>query len=69
MQESICVLEIAATLLRHRIYQAGFMDMVKAIGEKCFERRVPAVKVNPENTSSRCPSCGSKLMRGQPQGA
>jgi putative transposase len=50
--------------LRHRIYQAGFRGVVKAIEEKCLERGVPVAKVDPKNTSSTCPSCGSKLMRG-----
>jgi putative transposase len=51
--------------LRNRIYQAGFRSMVKAIEEKCLERgRVPVIKVNPRSTSSTCPFCGSKLMRG-----
>jgi putative transposase len=50
--------------LRHRIYQAGFRGMVKAIEEKCLERGVSVVKVDPRNTSSTCPFCGSKLMRG-----
>ncbi|MCC6046935.1 MAG: transposase [Desulfurococcaceae archaeon] len=50
--------------LRHRIYQAGFRSMVKAIEEECFERRVPVAKVDPKGTSSRCPFCSSKLMRG-----
>ena len=50
--------------LRHRIYQAGFGDMVKTIEEKCLERGVPVVKVDPRNTSSTCPYCNSKLMRG-----
>jgi len=50
--------------LRHRIYQAGFRGMVKAIEEKCLERGVPVVKVDPRNTSSKCPFCESKLMRG-----
>jgi putative transposase len=50
--------------LRHRIYQAGFRGVVKAIEEKCVEKGVPVTKVDPKNTSSTCPSCGSKLMRG-----
>jgi putative transposase len=50
--------------LRHRIYQAGFRGMVRAIEEKCLERGVPVAKVDPRNTSSTCPFCGSKLMRG-----
>jgi len=50
--------------LRHRVYQAGFRGMVKAIEEKCLERGIPVVKVDPRNTSSTCPFCNSKLMRG-----
>ena len=50
--------------LRHRIYQAGFRGVVRAIEEKCLERGVPVVKVDPRNTSSKCPFCNSKLMRG-----
>jgi len=50
--------------LRHRIYQAGFRGMVKAIEEKCLEKGVLVVKVDPRNTSSTCPACNSKLMRG-----
>jgi putative transposase len=50
--------------LRHRIYQAGFRGMVRAIEEKCLERGVPVVRVDPRNTSSTCPYCNSKLMRG-----
>jgi putative transposase len=38
--------------------------VVKAIGEKCLERGVPVVKVDPRNTSSKCLFCNSKLMRG-----
>ncbi|ADG91046.1 RNA-guided endonuclease InsQ/TnpB family protein [Thermosphaera aggregans] len=50
--------------LRHRIYQAGFRGMVKAIEEKCLERGVLVVKVDPRDTSSTCPFCNSKLVRG-----
>jgi putative transposase len=50
--------------LRHRIYQAGFRGVVKAIEEECLERGVPVAKVDPRNTSSTCPFCNSKLMRG-----
>ena len=50
--------------LRHRIYQAGFRGMVKAIEEKCLEKGAPAVKIDPRGTSSTCPICSSKLMRG-----
>ncbi|WP_222829533.1 IS200/IS605 family accessory protein TnpB-related protein [Archaeoglobus profundus] len=50
--------------LRHRIYQAGFRSLIKVIEEKCLERGVSVVKVDPRGTSSTCPFCNSKLMRG-----
>jgi len=50
--------------LRHRIYQAGFRMLLKAIIEKCEENGVPYTLINPKGTSSICPFCGSKLMRG-----
>ncbi|MCC6057210.1 MAG: transposase, partial [Desulfurococcaceae archaeon] len=56
--------DVRDPVLRHRIYQAGFRGMVKAIEEKCLERGIPVVKVDPRNTSSTCPFCNSKLMRG-----
>jgi putative transposase len=58
------VRDVRDPVLRHRIYQAGFRGVVKAIEEKCLERRVLVVKVDPKNTSSTCPLCGSRLMRG-----
>ena len=56
--------DVRDSVLRHRIYQAGFRGMIKAIEEKCLERGVPVDKINPKNTSSTCPFCNSKLMRG-----
>jgi putative transposase len=56
--------DVRDTTLRHRIYQAGFRGVVKAIEEKCLERGIPMAKVDPRNTSSTCPFCNSKLMRG-----
>ena len=41
--------------LRHRIYQAGFRGVQRAIEEKAKERGVPVVYVNPRNTSRLCP--------------
>ena len=58
------VRDVKDPALRHRIYQAGFRGVVKAIEEKCLERGVPVVKLDPRGTSSTCPICGSKLMRG-----
>jgi putative transposase len=56
--------DVRDPVLRHRIYQAGFRETVRAIEEKCLERGVPVVRVDPRNTSSTCSFCGSKLMRG-----
>jgi putative transposase len=56
--------DVRDSALRHRIYQAGFRGMVRAIEEKCLEKGVPVAKIDPRNTSSKCPFCGSKLMRG-----
>jgi len=38
--------------------------MIRVIEEKCLEKAVPVVKIDPRNTSSTCPLCNSKLMRG-----
>jgi len=56
--------DIENSMLRHRIYQAGFRSVARAIEEKCLERGVPVVKLDPRSTSSTCPLCNSKLMRG-----
>ena len=41
--------------LRHRIYQASFKGVQKAIEEKAKEHGVPVVYVDPRNTSRVCP--------------
>jgi IS605 OrfB family transposase len=41
--------------LRHRIYQASFKGVQRAIEEKAREYSVPVVYVNPRNTSRMCP--------------
>jgi len=41
--------------LRHRIYQASFRGVQRAIEEKAREHGVPVVYVNPRNTSKLCP--------------
>uniref|UniRef100_A0A7C2FRU0 Transposase n=1 Tax=Thermosphaera aggregans TaxID=54254 RepID=A0A7C2FRU0_9CREN len=56
--------DVENPVLRHRIYQAGFRSVARDIEEKCLERGVPVVKLDPRNTSSTCPLCDSKLMRG-----
>jgi len=42
--------------LRHRIFQASFRGIQKAIEEKAKECGVPAIYVNPRNTSKLCPT-------------
>jgi len=41
--------------LRHRIFQASFRGIQKAIEEKAKEYGVPIIYVNPKNTSKLCP--------------
>jgi len=41
--------------LRHRIFQASFRGIQKAIEEKAREYGVPVIYVNPKNTSRLCP--------------
>ena len=41
--------------LRHRIYQAAFRGLQRAIEEKARERGVPVIYVDPRNTSRLCP--------------
>ena len=41
--------------LRHRIFQASFKGIQKAIIEKARESGVPVVYVGPRNTSKLCP--------------
>jgi len=41
--------------LRHRMYQASFRGVQRAIEEEARERGVPVVYVDPKNTSRRCP--------------
>jgi transposase, IS605 OrfB family, central region len=56
--------DVENPVLRHRIYQAGFRSVARDIEEKCLEKGVPVVKLDPRGTSSTCPLCDSKLMRG-----
>jgi len=41
--------------LRHRIFQASFRGIQRAIEEKAREYGVPIIRVNPKNTSKMCP--------------
>jgi len=47
--------------LRHRIYQAAFRGVQKAIEEKAREWGVPVVYMDPRNTSRLCPIHGVKI--------
>ncbi len=42
--------------LRHRIFQASFRGIQRAIEEKTKEHGVPVIYVNPKNTSRLCPA-------------
>ena len=48
--------------LRHRIYQAAFRGMVKAIRGVAEKYGVPVVEVDPKYTSQTCPLCGFRPM-------
>ena len=48
--------------LRHRIFQASFRGIQKAIEEKAKEYGVPVIYVNPKNTSKLCPIHNSPIV-------
>jgi len=48
--------------LRHRIYQASFKGVQKAIEEKAREYSVPVIYVNPRNTSRTCPVHNARII-------
>ena len=48
--------------LRHRVFQAAFKGMQRAIEEKAREYGVPVIYVNPSNTSKICPIHGAKIL-------
>nr|MDO8062135.1 transposase [Candidatus Freyrarchaeum guaymaensis] len=50
--------------LRHRIFQASFKGIQKAIKEKAREYGVPIIYVNPRNTSKLCPVHGTPINHG-----
>jgi len=47
--------------LRHRIHQASFRGVQRAVEEKAKEHGVPVVYVNPRNTSRLCPAHGALI--------
>jgi IS605 OrfB family transposase len=50
--------------LRHRIYQASFKGVQKAVEEKAREYGVPVVYVDPRNTSRTCPVHSAEITYG-----
>ncbi|MEL9941115.1 MAG: transposase [Ignisphaera sp.] len=48
--------------LRHRIFQASFRGVQRAIEEKARERGVPVIYVNPRNTSKLCPVHNTEII-------
>ena len=48
--------------LRHRVFQASFRGIQKAIEEKAKEYGVPVIYVNPKNTSKLCPIHNSPIV-------
>jgi IS605 OrfB family transposase len=51
--------------LRHRIFQAAFKGVQRAIEEKAREYGVPVIYVNPKNTSRTCPIHGAEIVYGR----
>jgi len=52
---NIMMARIKDKQLRHRIFQASFRGIQRAIEEKAREHGVPVIYVNPKNTSRLCP--------------
>jgi IS605 OrfB family transposase len=48
--------------LRHRIYQASFKGVQKAVEEKAMEYGAPVIHVNPRSTSKTCPMHNAKII-------
>jgi putative transposase len=48
--------------LRHRIYQASFKGVQRAIEEKAREHGAPVIYVNPRNTSRMCPVHNARIV-------
>ncbi|ESQ23885.1 MAG: transposase [uncultured Acidilobus sp. JCHS] len=51
--------------LRHRVYQAAFKGVQRAIEEKAREYGVPVIYVDPRNTSKICPIHGAEIVYGR----
>jgi IS605 OrfB family transposase len=48
--------------LRHRIYQASFKGVQRAIEEKAREHGVPVIYIDPKNTSRVCPVHNAEIV-------
>jgi putative transposase len=48
--------------LRHRVYQASFKGVQRAIEEKARDYSVPVVYVDPRNTSRKCPVHNARIV-------
>ncbi|ACL11369.1 IS element ISDka1 orfB, putative transposase [Desulfurococcus amylolyticus 1221n] len=55
------VSKIRDSQLRHRVFQASFKGVQRAIEEKAREHGVPVIYVDPKNTSRLCPIHGSEI--------
>jgi len=51
--------------LRHRVFQAAFKGLQRAIEEKARKYGVPVIYVDPRNTSRTCPIHGAKIVYGK----
>jgi IS605 OrfB family transposase len=51
--------------LRHRVFQAAFKGVQRAIEEKAREYGVPVIYVDPRNTSRTCPIHGAEIIYGR----
>jgi len=56
------IARIKDSQLRHRIFQAAFRGIHKAIEEKAREYGVPVIYVNPKDTSRLCPVHGAPII-------
>jgi len=51
--------------LRHRVFQAAFKGVQRAIEEKAREYGVPVIYVDPRNTSRTCPIHNAEIIYGR----
>ncbi|ACL10443.1 IS element ISDka1 orfB, putative transposase [Desulfurococcus amylolyticus 1221n] len=58
------IARISDEQLRHRVFQASFKGVQRAIEEKAREYGVPVIYVDPKNTSRLCPVHRSKIVYG-----